>query len=75
MQDAITKRVQGVAAISMALVAGQYNFYQSSYAHARAGLQEAARNDHTEVVKLLGEKGGCIFEDDKVQHVMMQLRL
>lgn len=31
-----------------------------------AALQEAARFDHTEVVKLLTGKGGCIFEDDKV---------
>ncbi len=31
------------------------------------GLQEAARNDHTEVVKLLTQKGGCVYEDDKVR--------
>ncbi len=28
--------------------------------------QEAAKNDHTEVVRLMTEKGGCIYEEDKV---------
>lgn len=28
--------------------------------------QEAARNDHTEVVRLLCDRGACIWEDDKL---------
>lgn len=34
--------------------------------HNKTPMEEAARNDHTEVVRLLGEKGGCVWEEDKV---------
>lgn len=37
-------------------------------------LQEAARNDHTEVVRLLADKGGCVWEEDKVRAGAVGLR-
>ncbi len=29
--------------------------------------QEAARNDHTEVVRMLSDQGGCVWEEEKVR--------
>ncbi|KAJ9510595.1 hypothetical protein QJQ45_027481 [Haematococcus lacustris] len=34
--------------------------------HFKTPTEEAARNDHYEVVKLLTEKHGCVWEDDKL---------
>jgi len=34
--------------------------------HHKTPLEEAARYGHTEVVKLLTGKGGCIYEEDKL---------
>jgi len=34
--------------------------------HQKTPLEEAARNDHTEVVRLLSDKGACIWEEDKL---------